>query len=117
MLSFGFVSGHDFSRAVEDRKRTGLQPLLICLLHERPRGYNKAQILQILTARLKSGPNTKHQTRDCGKVAPWTRLTLRRPNGTDWSSYMGRSGLQTARRLGTGRVRRKWWSCRAADPR
>jgi hypothetical protein len=27
MLCFGFVSGHDFSRAVKERKRIGLQPL------------------------------------------------------------------------------------------
>ncbi len=27
MLSFGFVSGHDFSRAAKDGNRIGLQPL------------------------------------------------------------------------------------------
>jgi len=27
MLCFGFVSGHDFSRAIQERKRIGLQPL------------------------------------------------------------------------------------------
>jgi hypothetical protein len=34
MLCFGFVSGHDFSRAVKDRKRIGLQPLPWRILHE-----------------------------------------------------------------------------------
>jgi hypothetical protein len=34
MLCFGFVSGHDFSRAVKDGKRIGLQPLLWRILHE-----------------------------------------------------------------------------------
>jgi hypothetical protein len=31
---FGFVSGHDFSRAVKDEKRIGLQPLLPRILPE-----------------------------------------------------------------------------------
>jgi hypothetical protein len=34
MLSFGFVSGHDFSRAVKEGKRIGLQPLQWHMLHE-----------------------------------------------------------------------------------
>ena len=34
MLCFGFVSGHDFSRAVKDGKRIGLQPLVGRALHE-----------------------------------------------------------------------------------
>jgi hypothetical protein len=34
MLSFGFVSGHDFSRAVKEGKGIGLQPLQWHILHE-----------------------------------------------------------------------------------
>jgi len=34
LLSFGFVSGHDFSRAVKNGKRIGLQPLLGRILPE-----------------------------------------------------------------------------------
>ena len=39
MLSFGFVSGHDFSRAVKEEKRIGLQPLQWHILHEMCRAY------------------------------------------------------------------------------
>jgi hypothetical protein len=39
MLSFCFVSGHDFSRAVKEEKRSGLQPLRWLILHEMCRTY------------------------------------------------------------------------------
>src|SRR3984885_15752835 len=91
MLSFGFVSGHDFSRAVKEGKRIGLQPLQWHTLHEMHRAYvvqnpikaglvhlldrekstgAKAQIfVGLFTARLKSCPDTKHQSGDFRKVA------------------------------------------------
>jgi hypothetical protein len=34
MLSLGFVSGHDFSRAAKEGNRIGLQPLQWHILHE-----------------------------------------------------------------------------------
>jgi hypothetical protein len=39
MVSFGFVSGHDFSRAVKEGKRIGLQPLQWHIPHEMHRAY------------------------------------------------------------------------------
>jgi hypothetical protein len=36
MLCVGFVSGHDFSRAVKGGERIGLQPLLSRIIHEMP---------------------------------------------------------------------------------
>ncbi len=34
MLRFGFVSGHDFSRAAKEGNKIGLQPLQWPMLHE-----------------------------------------------------------------------------------
>jgi hypothetical protein len=98
MLSFGFVSGHDFSRAVKEGKRIGLQPLQWHILHEMHRAYvvqnpikqdwytylteKKAQGLKAqifvgpFTARLKSCPDTKHQSGDFRKVAHSVDLDL-----------------------------------------
>jgi hypothetical protein len=91
MLSFGFVSGHDFSRAVKEERRIGLQPLRRHILHEMCRAYRlqnpvKAGLVHLLgreksagakaqiffafqTARLKSCPDTKHQSGDSRKLA------------------------------------------------
>ena len=91
MLSLGFVSGHDFSRAVKEEKRIGLQPLRMHILHEMCRAYRlqnpvKAGLVHLLgreksagakaqiffglpTARLKSCPDTKHQSGDSRKLA------------------------------------------------
>jgi len=57
MLRFGFVSGHDFSRAVKDRKSIGLQPLLRRIRDEmlvRRQAKKKAQGL--LKAQIFVGP-------------------------------------------------------------
>ena len=96
MLSFGFVSGHDFSRAVKEGKRIGLQPLQWHILHEMHRANvvqnpvraglvdlslaeEKAQGLKpnffpSFTARLKSCPDTKHQAGDSPKTGPLRRI-------------------------------------------
>ena len=98
MLSFGFVSGHDFSRAVKEGKRIGLQPLQWHILHEMHRASMvqnpvkaglvhllgreksagaKAQIVVgLFTARLKSCPDTKHQSGDSRKLAHSVDLDL-----------------------------------------
>src|ERR1700731_1978332 len=98
MLSFGFVSGHDFSRAVKEGKRIGLQPLQWHILHDMHRTYmvqnpvktglvyllggekssgaKARRILNQFTARLKSCPDTKHQSGESRKLAHSVDLDL-----------------------------------------
>jgi hypothetical protein len=45
MLWFGFVSGHDFSRAAKGRKEVGLQPLLPLPGKEKTQGLKPRSVL------------------------------------------------------------------------
>src|ERR1700722_7898072 len=69
MLCFGFVSGHGFSRAVKDLKRIGLQPLLSLHPAKKKPGGSSPVLFELFTARLKSCPDTKHQSGDGRKLA------------------------------------------------
>ena len=87
MLSFGFVSGHDFSRAVRMDRKLGFSPWYSasctkCLsgdnskqcmgavndyLKEKSAGAKAQIFVPAFTARLKSCPDTKHQRGDSGE--------------------------------------------------
>src|ERR1700730_3442668 len=98
MPNLGFVSGHDFSRAVKEGKRIGLlapalahpalntsriygsepcQSRLVHLLGREKSAGAKAQIVVgLFLARLKSCPDTKHQSGDSRKLAHSVDLDL-----------------------------------------
>jgi hypothetical protein len=75
MQGLGFVSGHDFSRAVRNEKRIGLQPLPGRLRPIQSAGAKALIFDGPFMARLKSCPDTKHQSRGVGKLLRFADLS------------------------------------------